>query len=86
MHLWHADWLSYPRSVLTRRCQWELEWVIRAMGIVTILRMDTVIIHMDTTGLIGTTVITTGAPTTTGDTATTATIGTINAITDTKSM
>jgi hypothetical protein len=56
------------------------------MGIVTILRMDTVIIHMDTTGLIGTTVITTGALTTTGDTATTTTIGIINAITDTKSM
>jgi hypothetical protein len=56
------------------------------MGIVTILRMDTVIIHTDTTGLIGTTVITTGARTTTGDTATTATIGIINAITDTKSM
>ena len=46
------------------------------MGIVTILRMDTVIIHTDTTGPIGTTVITTGAPTTTG-TAITGTIGII---------
>ena len=50
--------------------------VIRAMGIATILRMDTVIIHTDTTDLIGTTVITTGAPTTTG-TAITGTIGII---------
>ena len=55
------------------------------MGIVTILRMDTVIIHMDTIGLIGTTAITTGARTTMG-TATTATIGIIIATTDTNSM
>ena len=54
--------------------------VIRAMGIATILRMDTVIIHTDTTGLIGTTVITTGAPTTTGDTDITGTIGIIATI------
>ena len=45
--------------------------------------MDTVITR---TGLIGTAVITTGAPTTTGDTATTATIGINIATTDTKSM
>ena len=54
------------------------------MDIVTILRMDTVIIHTDTTGLIGLTAITTGAPTTTGATATIATIGIMNAITDTR--
>jgi len=53
------------------------------MGIATILRMDTVIIHTDTTGLIATTVITTGAHTTMG-TATTATIGIIIATTVTK--
>ena len=46
------------------------------MGIVTILRMDTAIPRTVTTGLIGTTVITTGAPTTTG-TAITGTIGII---------
>lgn len=54
----------------------------RAMGIATILGMDTVITHMDTTGPIGTTAITTDARTTTG-TATTATIGIIIATTDT---
>jgi hypothetical protein len=59
-----------------RRCQWESESVTRAMGIVTILRMDTVIIDTGTTGLIGTTVITTGDLTTTG-TAITGTIGII---------
>jgi hypothetical protein len=50
------------------------------MGI-GITRMDTtmVIIPMDTIGLIGTTVITTGARTTAG-TATTGTIGTITTI------
>ena len=46
------------------------------MGIVTILRMDTVITRTATTGLIGTTAITTGAPTTTG-TDITGTIGII---------
>ena len=57
-----------------RRFQSELELVIRAMGIVTILRTDTVITRMDTTGLIGTTAIP-EAPRTTGTgTVTTATI------------
>jgi hypothetical protein len=57
------------------------------MDIATILRMDTVIPHMDTIGPIGTTAITTttGARTTMG-TATTANIGIIIATTDTNSM
>lgn len=46
------------------------------MGIATILRMDTAITRTVTTGLIGTTAITTGARTTTG-TAITGTIGII---------
>ena len=46
------------------------------MGIVTILRMDTVITRTVTIGLIGTTAIKTDAPTTTG-TAITGTIGII---------
>jgi hypothetical protein len=58
-----------------RRCRWESGSVTRAMGIATI-RMDTAIIHTGTIGLIGTTDITTAAPTTTG-TATIVTIGII---------
>jgi hypothetical protein len=54
------------------------------MGIATILRMGTVITHMDTIGPIGT-AITMGARTTMG-TATTANIGIIIATTDTNSM
>jgi hypothetical protein len=51
--------------------------VIRAMGIVTILLMDTAITLTDTTDLIGTMAIL-EAPRTTGTgTVTTATIGTI---------
>jgi hypothetical protein len=45
------------------------------MGIVTILRTDTVITRMDTTGLIGTTAM--GVAHTTTGTAITATIGII---------
>jgi hypothetical protein len=67
----------YLRSVLMRRFQSELELVIRAMGIATILLMDTAITRTDTTGLIGTTAIP-EAPRTTGTgTVTTATIGII---------
>ena len=65
----------FPRSVLTRRFQSELGSAIRAMGIVTILRTDTVITRMDTTGLIGTTAM--GVAHTTTGTAITATIGII---------
>jgi hypothetical protein len=68
-----VDWLSFPRSVLTRRFQPELDSVIRAMGIATILLMDTAIIRMDTTGLIGTTAIPEAPHTATGI-VTTATI------------
>jgi len=49
--------------------------VIRAMGIATILLMDTAITRTDTTGLIGTTAM--GVAHTTTGTATTATIGII---------
>ena len=66
----------YLRSVLTRRFQSELELVIRAMGIATILLMDTAIIHMDTTDPTGTTAIPEAPHTATGI-VTTATIGII---------
>ena len=67
----------YLRNVLTRKFQWELGSVIRAMDIATIrIDPDTVTTHMDTIGLIGTTVITTDATIMVG-TATTATIGII---------
>ena len=66
----------YLRSVLTRRFQSELELVIRAMGIATILLTDTAIIHMDTTDPTGTTAIREAPHTATGI-VTTATIGII---------
>ena len=68
----------YPRSVLTRKFQSALGLVIRPMdtAIMAIRATDMAITRTDTIDLIGTTAITTGAPTTTG-TATTATIGTI---------
>ena len=57
--------LSYLRSVLTRKFQWELGSVIRAMDIAT-TRIDTTmaITLIDIIDPIGTTVITTGVHTT----------------------
>ena len=66
------DWLSFPRSVLTRKFQWELgeselDLVTRVTDIaITAIRVtDTDIIHMDTTEHIRTMAIT-RAPRTTG--------------------